>query len=215
MLARKFRSIGASVTRLRVVIAFLVIIVLMATSTNYGLYYRLAYIFSLVLVFSYGWTWLNGRWVQISIERNANVASVGGWLEERLTVANHSRFLPVGWVEIEQHSDMPGHGSGMVISLPRASLGTWTLRTLCKQRGKFTLGLVTVTSGDPLGLFKIKRTLGEPSPFLVYPAMAELPNLSVPASDLPGESAMRKYARVATPSAAGIRDYVPGDTLNQ
>ncbi|MFQ5933483.1 MAG: DUF58 domain-containing protein [Dehalococcoidia bacterium] len=215
MRLRRLLSRAASVSRLRVLVALLVLIALMALSTNYGLYYRVTYIFSLVLVVSYAWTWLNGRWIKASVDRNLHATSVGGWIEERLSIANHSRILPVGWVEVNQESNMPGHEGGMVISLPRASLGTWTLRTQCKQRGKFNLGRVGVVSSDPLGLFRIKRVLGEPTPFLVYPAMADLPNLSLPVSELPGEAAMRQFTRVATPSASGLRDYAPGDTLNQ
>ena len=140
---------------------------------------------------------------------------VGGILEERITVANYSRFLPVGWIEVRQTSDMPGHHQGMVISLPRASQGTWKLTTRCRKRGKFALGQLSVVSSDPLGLFKVTRLLGEPSNFLVYPAMADLPALNMPVSDLPGEAPMRQFANVVTPSASGVRDYAPGDTFNQ
>ena len=202
-------------TRLRVLLALFLIIVFMAISTNYGLYYRLAYILSLILVLSYIWTWLNGHWVKVAVERNLKTTSVGGWLEERLSIANHSRYIPVGWVELREDSDMPDHGGGMVISLPRTSLGTWTLRTRCKQRGEFTLGPVSVISGDPLGFFRIKRVFSEPHSLLVYPTTTDLPNLFLPAGDLQGESMTRQFTHAVTPSAAGIRDYVPGDSFNR
>lgn len=215
MFRRRLSAFGDFFTRLKVLVILLAIITMMALSTNYGLYYRLAYVFALLVVFSFIWTWLNGRWVQVSVERNVNAMGVGGTLEERITVANFSKLLPVGWIEVRQHSDMPGHDQGMVISLPRASLGTWRLTTRCRQRGKFTLGGLSVVSSDPLGLFKVTRLLGEPSTFLVYPAMAELPALDMPVSDLPGEAPIRQFANVVTPSASGVRDYAPGDTLNQ
>lgn len=209
------RRWGTLMTRLRVVSALLVIITTMAVFTNYGLYYRVSYILFMVLVLSYIWTWLNGRWVKVAVTRDIKATSVGGWLGEHLTVSNHSRFLPVGWVELQEVSDMPDHGGAMVVSLPSSSFDTWTLRTLCKQRGAFTLGPVSVVSSDPLGLFKKGRVTGDPYSFLVYPATRDLPRLFVPVSDLAGESASRQYTQVLTPNAAGIREYAPGDSFNR
>ena len=68
-------------TRLRVVLAMLFIFTFMAISTNYGLYYRLTYILALVLVLSYLWTWANGRWIEVSVDRDVGSTRVGGWLE--------------------------------------------------------------------------------------------------------------------------------------
>ncbi len=211
----KLRGFVDFFTRLKVLVILLAIIAFMAISTNYGLYYRLAYVFALLLVFSFIWTWLNGRWVKVSVERSVNAIGVGGMLEERITVSNPSRFLPVAWIEVRQTSDMPGHQQGMVISLPRASQGTWKLNTRCRQRGKFALGQLSVISSDPMGLFRVSRVLGERSDFLVYPAMADLPSLDMPVSDLPGEAPMRQFTNVVTPSASSVRDYAPGDTFNQ
>jgi uncharacterized protein (DUF58 family) len=205
----------AIMTRLRVLIALLVVMLFMAVSTNYGLYYRLTYILSLVLVLSYLWTWLNGRWVTVTVERDRKITNVGGHLEERVSVANRCRHMPVGWVELREDSDMPDHGGAMVITLPRASYESWTFQIPCRRRGNFSLGPLNIVSGDPLGLFRRKRVYGEPYSFLVYPATTDLPNLFVPVSDLQGESTTRQYTHVVTPSATGIRDYVPGDGFNR
>lgn len=201
-------------TRLRVVVAMLFIFTFMAVSTNYGLYYRLTYILTLVLVLSYLWTWANGRWIEVSVDRDVGSTRVGGWLEERIFVTNRSRFAPVGWVDLHESSDMPDHGGEMVISLPNSATAKWTLKTRCKQRGRFSLGPVSVISGDPLGLFRKSRSFGKAQSFLVYPAVMDLPNLRLLSSDLPGDNASRLHTHAVTPDAAGVREYAPGDSFN-
>ena len=65
---------------MRVVIILITIITLMAVSTNYGLYYKMSYILALLLILSYGWTWLNGKWVTVTVKRNVVAARAGsGW----------------------------------------------------------------------------------------------------------------------------------------
>lgn len=204
-----------AMTRLRVVVALLTIITLMAVSTNYGLYYKMSYILALLLGLSYAWTWLNGKWVTIRVRRNVVAARIGEWLEETLAISNHSRVAPVVWAEAHEKSDMPEHGGEMVISLPRGSYGEWTLRTLCLQRGKYNLGPLAIVSSDPLGLFQKTRWFGEAQPFTVYPSIVELPNFAVPSSDLPGDATSRQHTQVVTPAAAGIRDYMPGDSYSR
>ena len=202
-------------TRLRVIGVLLVIITLMAVSTNYGLYYKMSYILAFLLFLSYAWTWLNGRWVGVRVRRNVVAARAGEWMEERITVTNSSRVAPVVWMELDERSDMPEHGGEMVISLPRASYGEWTLSTLCTQRGKFSLGPLAVVSSDPLGIFQKRRWHGEPQPFTVYPAVVDLPRFALPSSDLPGDATSRQHSLVVTPAASGIRDYMPGDSYSR
>ncbi len=211
----KFKRKLPAMTRLRVVAILLTIITLMAVSTNYGLYYKMTYILALLLLLSYGWTWLNGKWVSVSARRNVVAARAGEWLEERLTVTNRSRALPVVWMEIYEKSDMPGHGGEMVISLPRTSYGEWTLRTRCMQRGKYSLGPLAIVSSDPLGMFQKSRWFGAPQPFTVYPSIVSLPRFALPSSDLPGDSTSRQHTQVVTPAAAGVRDYMPGDSYSR
>ena len=211
----KFKLKLPAMTRLRVVVAMLTIITLMAVSTNYGLYYKMSYILALLLALSYAWTWLNGKWVSIRVRRNVVAARMGEWLEETLAISNHSRVAPVVWTEVQEKSDMPEHGGEMVISLPRASYGEWTLKTLCLQRGKYSLGPLAIVSSDPLGLFQKTRWFGEAQPFTVYPSIVELPNFAVPSSDLPGDATSRQHTQVVTPAAAGIRDYMPGDSYSR
>ena len=211
----KFKRKLPAMTRLRVVIILITIITLMAVSTNYGLYYKMSYILALLLILSYGWTWLNGKWVTVTVKRNVVAARAGEWLEEQLTITNRSRIFPVVWMEVDEKSDMPEHGGEMVISLPSARFGQWSLWTHCTQRGKYDLGPLAVISSDPLGLFQKSRWFGKPQPFTVYPSLVSLPSFALPSSDLPGDSTSRQHTQVVTPAASGIRDYMPGDSYSR
>ena len=211
----KFKRKLPAMTRLRVVIILIAIITLMAVSTNYGLYYKMSYILALLLILSYGWTWLNGKWVTVTVKRNVVAARAGEWLEEQLTITNRSRVFPVVWMEVDEKSDMPEHGGEMVISLPSARFGQWSLWTQCSQRGKYNLGPLAVISSDPLGLFQKSRWFGKPQPFTVYPSLVSLPSFALPSSDLPGDSTSRQHTQVVTPAASGIRDYMPGDSYSR
>ena len=118
-------------------------------------------------------------------------------------------------MEVDEKSDMPEHGGEMVISLPSARFGQWSLWTHCTQRGKYDLGPLAVISSDPLGLFQKSRWFGKPQPFTVYPSLVSLPSFALPSSDLPGDSTSRQHTQVVTPAASGIRDYMPGDSYSR
>jgi uncharacterized protein (DUF58 family) len=72
-----------------------------------------------------------------------------------------------------------------------------------------------VHTGDPFGLFNSVKMYPAGADLLVLPPTVALPALGLPASDLPGGSRMTKRAYHSTPSAAGVRDYMPGDPMNR
>jgi len=91
----------------------------------------------------------------------------------------------------------------------------WTVKTVCRRRGRFTLGPITLTSGDPFGLFKMPRHLSTTSTMIVYPATVELPAFAPPLGQLPGGEAMRRRTHYVTTNVAGVREYAPGDSFNR
>ena len=124
--------------------------------------------------------------------------------DERLTVRNTGRF-PELWLEVRDNSDLPGHHGGRVISLASKQMRTWRVQTRCQQRGRFTLGPLTITSGDPFGLFNRERTIGGTQSLLVYPATVDLPRFRVPAAELAGESRFYQRTNHLTPNYARWR----------
>jgi len=186
-----------------------------ALATGRDLFFNLTYLIAAVIVVSYVWTWTSVRWVRLTRYLWAKKAEVGKTYEERFVVRN-TGILPKLWLEVRDHSTLPGHQASYVInSFGAGRERGWTVRTLCQQRGRFTLGPVTLTSGDPFGLFKMQRELPQTSTIVVYPAIVELPFFATPTGHLPGGDALRRRTHYVTTNVRGVRDYAPGDSFNR
>lgn len=186
-----------------------------ALATGRDLFYNLTYLIAAIILLSYLWAWTSIRWVRLSRYLWGKKAEVGKIYEERFVVYN-TGLLPKLWLEIRDHSTLPDHQASRVINSfgARKERG-WTVRTLCRQRGRFTLGPVTLTSGDPFGLFRMQRKLPQASAIVVYPAIMELPFFATPSGHLPGGEALRRRTHHITTNVRGVRDYAPGDSFNR
>jgi uncharacterized protein (DUF58 family) len=89
------------------------------------------------------------------------------------------------------------------------------VRTVCRQRGRFTLGPITLMSSDPFGLFERRKQLEATSSIVVYPLTVSLPQFLLPSGELPGGGAMRRRTHYVTTNVSGVRDYFPGDSFNR
>ncbi|MBC7264442.1 MAG: DUF58 domain-containing protein [Chloroflexi bacterium] len=179
------------------------------------IWFSISYLFIILFVLSYFWTWVNVNGVEIIRQTHAEHTQVGGVVEERFVVHN-ATFLPKLWLEVRDHSTLPHHHTSRVI----ASLGSrqrrgWTVRTFCRRRGRFILGPLTIISGDPFGLFERRRELSDTSTIVVYPATVDLPRFAIPIGDLPGGGTMRRRTHYVTTNVAGVRDYYPGDSFHR
>jgi uncharacterized protein (DUF58 family) len=188
---------------------------LFALASRRDLAYNILYFMTGVILVALLWSVLSMR--GLSLKRGARMqrSQVGKYFEEALELNNGSRW-PKLWVEVRDFSDLPGHQVSRVInSLGRRSMSRWQVRTLCYQRGRFTLGPVTVTSGDPLGIFRFTRDVPGTSSLVVTPATVPIPQFSPPIGYLPGGDAMHRRTPYITASVSGVRDYVPGDSFNR
>jgi len=183
-----------------------------ALSTGWEIMFRLAYTMLGVLLISFVWAWGNVRWLRYQYEIKTTRAQVGGQIEERLTLEN-SFWLPKLWVEIRDHSTLIGRRGNRVVALGGYAKRSFSLVTPCHVRGEFTLGPVTVVSGDPFGLFRRQRRLDIGGTVIIYPAVVDLTSFGRLRGELPGGSAVTQRAHFVTPNAAGVRDYSPGDSL--
>ncbi len=185
-----------------------------AQGTNIPLFFYLFYLLLALLLLSYVWAWSNVQGVEVSRDIGARRAQVGEEARERLILDNLWP-LPKLWVEVQDHSDMPLHAGGFVAYLPAHARRRWTLRTPCTMRGKWTLGPVTLHSGDPFGIFKLERQIPSTTDIIVYPATVPLPNFRLPSAELPGGADLRTRTFHVTPNVSSIREYVPGDSFNR
>ncbi len=201
--------------RRNAVYTLLILTLLTGLLTGRAFFFNLAYLFLGLLVISFVWSWLSVRWISITRRTRARRAQVGRNLDEAFEVRNHF-LLPKLWLEVRDHSDLPGHRASHVVP-PLGIRGRyrWHVKTPCLARGEFRLGPLTLISGDPFGLFLTPRRLAATSSVVVYPATVELSYFELPVGTLSGGEARRRRSHYVTTNAAGVRDYAPGDSFNR
>ncbi|MBN1318621.1 MAG: DUF58 domain-containing protein [Anaerolineales bacterium] len=177
--------------------------------------FNIGYLLSLLLFISFLWTWINIRTIRLIRTTRARRAQVGRTMEERFSVQNSSP-IPKLWLEITDKSDLPGHMASHVIKSMRSKgRYQWRVNTLCMKRGQYTLGPISLTTGDPFGLFTRQREIPATTQVVIYPMTIDIPIFALPVGILPGGDALRQRTHYVTPNAAGVREYAPGDSFNR
>jgi uncharacterized protein (DUF58 family) len=183
--------------------------------TGRAFFFNLAYLFGGLLLVGFIWAWLSVRWVTISRRTRARRAQVGRKLDEAFVVRNQS-WLPKLWLEVRDHSTLPGHNTSHIVPAMRGRTShRWYIETMCLVRGEFRLGPLTLMSGDPFGLFLFPRRLEPTTRVTVYPAIVPVSHFVLPGALLYGGEAQRRRAQYSTANASGVREYVPGDSFNR
>ncbi len=177
--------------------------------------FNIAYVIGAIMLLSLFWTWLSLRGIVLSRRTRSLRSQVGRVFAESFAARKRGP-LPKLWLEIRDHSTLPGHqASHIVPSLLGDREYSWKVETVCAARGEFQLGPLTIISGDPFGLFRVPRRLGATDRLLVYPMTVELDRVILPVGFLSGGDAQRQLTHQITTNASSIRDYVPGDSINR
>lgn len=183
--------------------------------TGRTVFFNLAYVFFGLILLSLLWSWLAVRRVRIGRKTRSRRSQVGRNFVEQFSVRN-AFFLPKLWLEIRDHSDLPNHRASHVVpSLMPTKSYTWRVDTLCVVRGEFQLGPMTIISGDPFGLFLTPRRINAVERMIVYPAVVPINQFKLPLGMISGGEPQRHITQNVTTNAAGVRDYVPGDSINR
>jgi uncharacterized protein (DUF58 family) len=199
----------------RIVVVLLLISIAAGAVSGIQIYFRLAYIWAVLLIASWVWSWHVLRGVKLERKARTTRAQVGHILEERIEVDNVGR-LPRLWLAIGDKSALPGSSGSRLFPLVEPRRGrTYLSRTRLLQRGVFPLGPTSLESGDPFGLFPVEQAYQAKETLLVYPLLVDVHNFPNPAGILPGGEALRRRTPQITTNAAGVRDYAPGDPLNR
>jgi uncharacterized protein (DUF58 family) len=185
-----------------------------AISSGWHPLYILAYVLFCMLVLSWLWARYSLRRMVFRRTSASGRVQVGETFEERLMLDNESA-LPKLWVQIADGSTLPGHRAGYVASMGGRKRATWRARTVCKQRGRFQLGPVVATSGDPFGMFRRRVVLTEQRELLVLPRVLPISNFVLFSGGLPGRGRTSRRALQTTTNANTIREYISGDALNR
>jgi uncharacterized protein (DUF58 family) len=196
------------------VILLIIVLAFFAVSSGWRVLYLLTYVLLTLFILSWFWTRYSLR--KMVFRRTASVGrvQVGETFDERLMLDNIS-VMPKLWVQIADSSTLPGHRAGYVASMGGRKRATWRARTVCRQRGRFQLGPVTATSGDPFGLFHRRIVLTQARDLLVLPQVLPISNFVLFTGGLPGRGRSSRRALHPTTNVTTIRDYTVGDALNR
>lgn len=161
------------------------------------------------------WAQFSILWVHVHRQARSLRANVGDIFEERFEVVNNGRVFSL-WLEISNESKMPGAaGSRVVTMLGPRQQRTYVARTWLAQRGRFPLGPTTVRSGDPFGLFQVRKRFEANQSLIVMPMIFDISSFVSPPGMLPGGRVIQRKTLDVTPHAAGVREYVTGDPLKR
>ncbi len=156
------------------------------------------------------WAWQMARRVEVRRELRFAWMQVGDHLEERFTLVNGAP-VPALWMEIVDHSNLPGYSANTVRAAEAQQRVRWSVQGTCGLRGEYRLGPWAVRLSDPFGLFLVTLTYPATETILVYPPIARWRTPALPRGAASGQASARARARQPTAAVRTVREYVPGD----
>ncbi len=184
-------------------------------ATGSAVYIRLVYAFGLLLGGGYLWAALALRGVQVRRASRLRRLSVGDLFEEQFEIVNTSR-QPCLWLEVVNASPLPNaEGSRLLTGIGGRERRSYMARTWLIRRGAFPLGPTRLESGDPFGLFVVRKEVAADESLIVLPMSVPIKTFPPPPGILPGGRALRRKTMDVTPHASGVREYVPGDPMKR
>lgn len=190
----------------------------MALSTGWNAMWLLVYALGLLVAGSALWATWNVSGLELRRRHRTTRIQVGDTFVEQAVLEalpGPGQWWPRLWLELHDASDLPGHHLDGVLSLGPLGHRVWELRSECTRRGRFTLGPVWVTSGDPFGIFRTTRKLADATNIVVYPKAIPLPHFARVPGELPGGSLQGVRVQFSTPNVSSVREYRPGDAFNR
>ncbi|MDQ7034571.1 MAG: DUF58 domain-containing protein [Anaerolineae bacterium] len=193
----------------------IIFLLLIGLFTGRAVFFNLAYLFGGLILLSLVWSLLAVRGVRLGRRTRTRRSQVGRNFSELFSVRNTWLF-PKLWLEVRDHSTLPGHRASHVVPtlFPRRRY-EWRVDTSCIVRGEFQLGPMTVISGDPFGLFLTPRRINAIERMIIYPATVPITSVNLPRGVVSGGEAQQHLTQNITTNAAGVREYVPGDSINR
>jgi uncharacterized protein (DUF58 family) len=192
----------------------LLVVAFYAFGTGFEFFYRFLYVLLLLLGAGLFWAWIGLRGLEVELTRSGTRGQVGENLEGRIRIINHTR-MPKSWLEVVEVCDLPGHIPGRALALVRDQARAWRTQTYLSRRGLYHVGQVEVTSQDPFGLFRFRRSFLQSKPFIVLPATEPLPDLDQRFASLPSDSRVTRHSDQITTDVASVRHYSHGDSFRR
>ena len=183
--------------------------------TGLMIYARLAYLGILLMGGAIIWTVLSINGVHLKRDTRSLRASMGEVFEEHYQIKKE-KWPGCAWLEVLNQSTLPkAAGSRLLTRIDAHQLRYYSARTLLTRRGAYLLGPTTLTSGDPFGLFTMKKVFTGKDTLVILPMTFPISMFPPPPGLLPGGKAIRQRSFDMTPNAAEVREYVPGDPMKR
>ena len=166
----------------------------------------------------------------VSCERLLNERRIfpGESIEMRLHLVNR-KLLPLPWIQLDDEipsgfspdisllpDNRPGYG---FLSKAAALLWytgvSWKERLYGHKRGYYTLGPMTLTSGDIFGFYPRSITDSSTDHIIVYPRLFPIAQLGIPTLYPIGETTAERRIFEDPVRVIGSRDYSPHDSLRR
>ena len=160
--------------------------------------------------------WIRSLLRNLDIQRNIHLAwaTVGESVHEQLKVINNS-WLPALWVEIVDSSASLEAPVRLVSDVASHSTRTRQPSHLFKRRGLYTLGPTRLRTGDPFGIYTLTIFDQHSSSILITPPILPLSRLRIALGGRAGDERHRGGVIPRNISDAGVRNYIPGDSLRR
>ncbi len=182
---------------------------------QYQLINKVIYVILVLVLLSWVWTRISLNGLQFQRKARSLRKETGQIFEERFRLENNAPYIKA-WVEIIDQSKLLGQtGSRVMAWVGRRELRNYSSYTLLTHRGKYSLSPTVIKSGDAFGLFEKTMTIESNQSLIVLPIQYKIHHFSLPPGYLPGGKSIRRRTAAITPHAAGIRDYLPGDSMNR
>ena len=115
---------------------------------------------------------------------------------------------------MEDESTIPGYINRTAL-VPSKGYRLSNSSTRITRRGVFTIGPVSVTSADVLGIFNGKFYTGEQEQIMIFPKVVEATRFELQAHINSSDSSVVRPTQVLTPHASAVREYAYGDSLSR
>jgi uncharacterized protein (DUF58 family) len=155
---------------------------------------------------------------KLTVERGLSDQRI--FLGESITVSlklNNPTGVPLPWLQLieSRPPQMASEPFCQVVTLAAGEAVTAQYTLLGNKRGRYTVGPMTLSAGDPFGFASWHGRDAGTATFTVYPKVSPLPDLALPARLPMGDLATRRRLFEDPAWLTGTRPYVAGDSLKR
>lgn len=182
-------------------------------------------LFFLIEILFYKFTLMKGLKYTLSFSKTEAFEGDDMFVDEEIY---NKKPVPVPWVKADIHSskwlEFAGASSsivderrfvtsGFMLRAYQKTKRRWFMK--CTKRGVYDVDNATVTCGDILGLITDSKAVPINSRLVVYPGMINIDEMFFTTRDILGDAIVKRFIMDDPFIVKGIREYIPGDPINQ